>query len=211
MKSKPNSTLSMFLKYLIPSMLAMALLAIYTFTDTFVVGKELGELALGAMGICTPILTLTYALGFLCGMGGGALYSIETGKKNTAQANKVFTASFFLLIAIGAIIVIFGNIFTAPLTNFLGADENNISYVMPYLRCIVSFAPFFMFDIFIMCYLKNDGHPNITMAATITGTSINIVLDCLFVFVFKWECSVRLLQPVLARSAVRRLILLMCL
>lgn len=201
----------MFLKYLIPSMLAMALLAIYTFTDTFVVGKELGELALGAMGICTPILTLTYALGFLCGMGGGALYSIETGKKNTAQANKVFTASFFLLIAIGAIIVIFGNIFTAPLTNFLGADENNISYVMPYLRCIVSFAPFFMFDIFIMCYLKNDGHPNITMAATITGTSINIVLDCLFVFVFKWECSVRLLQPVLARSAVRRLILLMCL
>ncbi len=186
MKSKPNSTLSMFLKYLVPSMLAMALLAIYTFTDTFVVGKELGELALGAMGICTPVLTLTYALGFLCGMGGGALYSIETGKKNTAQANKVFTASFFLLIAIGAIIIIFGNIFTAPFANFLGADENNISYVMPYLRCIVSFAPFFMFDIFIMCYLKNDGHPNITMAATVTGTLINIVLDCLFVFVFKW-------------------------
>lgn len=97
MKSKPNSNLSMFLKYLVPSMLAMALLAIYTFTDTVVVGKELGELALGAMGICTPVLTLTYALGFLCGMGGGALYSIETGKKNTAQANKVFTASFFLL------------------------------------------------------------------------------------------------------------------
>ncbi len=48
MKSKPNSTLSMFLKYLIPSMLAMALLAIYTFTDTFVVGKELGELTLSA-------------------------------------------------------------------------------------------------------------------------------------------------------------------
>lgn len=58
-------------------------MTVYKFTDTFVVGKKLGSVALGAMGICTPIITVTYAPGFLFGMGGGALYSIEMGKKHT--------------------------------------------------------------------------------------------------------------------------------
>lgn len=186
MNAKPNNNLITFFKYLVPSMLSMALLAVYTFTDTFVVGRELGEIALGAMGICTPVLTITYALGFLCGMGGGALYSIETGKKNNVQANKVFTTSFLLLIIIGIPIVVLCNIFITPFAIFLGADNKNILFVIPYLRCIVSYAPFFMFDVFIMSYVKNDGHPNITMIATVVGTVLNIILDCLFVFVFKW-------------------------
>ncbi|MFA6948773.1 MAG: MATE family efflux transporter, partial [Eubacteriales bacterium] len=69
-KSKNNGTLKTYFRYLIPSMLGMALVAVYTFTDTFVVGRELGAVALGAMGICTPVLTITFALGFLFGMGG---------------------------------------------------------------------------------------------------------------------------------------------
>lgn len=87
---KTKSMFSTFLSYLIPSMLSMALMAVYTFTDTFVVGQKLGFVALGAMGICTPIITITYVLGFLFGMGGGALYSIEMGKKNTKKANGIF-------------------------------------------------------------------------------------------------------------------------
>ena len=186
MKTKPNSNFSLFLKYLVPSMLSTALLAVYTYTDTFVVGRELGEIALGAMGICTPVLTITYALGFLLGIGGGALYSIDTGKNDAGHANKVYSSSLLLLIIIGVLITVFGNIFIRPFAHFLGADEENVSFVIPYLRCIVSFAPFFMFDVFIMSYVKNAGHPNVTMAATLTGTILNIILDCLFVFVFKW-------------------------
>lgn len=186
MSIRRNSNLKIFIRYIVPSMLSMALMAIYTFTDTFVVGRELGTIALGAMGICTPILTVTYSLGFLCGMGGGALYAIDTGKKDAVHANKVFTTSLLMLIVTGGLIAIMGNIFTVPLANFLGADEENISYVLPYLRCIVSYAPGFMLDVFLMTYMKNDGHPNVAMVSTVTGTGLNIVLDCLFVFVFKW-------------------------
>ena len=54
-----------FIQFLLPSMLSMIMLAAYTFADTFVVGRKLGSTALGAMGICTPVLTVTYAFGFL--------------------------------------------------------------------------------------------------------------------------------------------------
>lgn len=183
---KQKTNFKIFLKYLIPSMLSMALMAVYTFTDTFVVGRKLGAIALGAMGICTPVLTVTYALGFLYGMGGGALYSIDKGKKDTGHANKIFTTSFIMLLATGLVIMAAGNLFIWPLSHFLGADKENIAYVIPYLHCIVSYAPGFMLDVFLMTYLKNDGHPNVAMVATVTGTVLNIILDCIFVFVFKW-------------------------
>lgn len=186
MRLKPNSNFKIFLKYLIPSMLSMALMAAYTFTDTFVVGRALDAIALGAMGICTPVLTITYALGFLNGMGGGALYSIAIGKKDTAHANKIFTTSLAMLLATGFLIALAGNLFIRPLSYFLGADSENIIYVLPYLRCIISYATGFMLDVFLMTYIKNEGHPNVAMVSTVTGTVLNIVLDCIFVFVFKW-------------------------
>lgn len=79
-----------------------------------------------------------------------------------------------------------GNLFIRPLSYFLGADSENIIYVLPYLRCIVSYAPVFMLDVFLMTYIKNEGHPNVAMVSTVTGTVLNIILDCIFVFVFKW-------------------------
>ena len=167
-------------------MLGMALVAVYTFTDSFVVGRELGPVALGAMGVCTPVLTITYALGFLFGMGGGALYSISIGRKDSAEANRVYTTSLFAMLSLGVLLAVLGNIFAQPLAFFLGAKEENIVYVMPYLRCIICYIPGFMFDVFIMTYMKNAGHPNTTFAATSTGTGLNVVLDLLFVFVFKW-------------------------
>ncbi|MCD8372551.1 MAG: cytidylate kinase family protein [Clostridia bacterium] len=181
-KLKTDSTFNTFIKYLIPSMLSMALMAAYTFTDTFVVGRKLGSVALGAMGICTPVITITYALGFLFGMGGGALYSIETGKKNDKKANGIYSTSMLMLFALGILLAILGNIFAEPFARFLGADDVNISYVMPYLRCVVTYIPGFMYDVYIMSYVKNDGHPTVAMIATCTGTGLNIVLDFLFVF-----------------------------
>ena len=186
MNRDKQSTLQIFFRYLIPSMLGMMLVAVYTFTDTFVVGRELGPIALGAMGVCTPILTVTYALGFLCGMGGGAQFSIRIGKRDKEGANQIYSASLILLVFIGAVLAVFGNLFAEPLAYFLGALDENIGFVMPYMRCLLVYIPGFMFDVFIMTYMKNEGNPHVALIATSTGTGLNIVLDCLFVFVFKW-------------------------
>lgn len=185
-KAKKNTTFNTYLRYLVPSMLGMVLVAIYTFTDTFVVGRKLGSVALGAMGICTPVITVTFALGFLFGMGGGALYSINMGQNDKKQANAVFSTSLFMLLCVGIVIAIFGNVFINQLAYFLGADDVNISFVIPYLRCILVYIPGFMLDIFMISYMKNDGHPSVAMAATVAGTGLNVILDLLFVFVFGW-------------------------
>lgn len=167
-------------------MLSMMLMAVYTFTDTFVVGQKLGAIALGAMGVCTPVLTVTYAFGFLFGMGGCSRYAIAVGQNKRDKADRIFSSAVFATIVTGVTAAVILNMFARPFAYFLGASDDNIAYVMPYLRVLLVYIPGFMMDIVMMCFMKNEGHPNIAMIATIVGTSMNVVLDFLFVFGFGW-------------------------
>lgn len=60
-QSKQTNNFKLFLKYLISGTLSMKLMAVYTIIGTFVADRKPGTIALGAMGICTPVLTATYA------------------------------------------------------------------------------------------------------------------------------------------------------
>ncbi|MCD8155471.1 MAG: polysaccharide biosynthesis C-terminal domain-containing protein [Clostridiales bacterium] len=167
-------------------MISMALLAVYTFTDSFVIGQKLGSVALGAMGICTPVITLTYAFGYLFGKGGAALYSIAIGKNDMQAAKILHNTSEFCMLIFGIAVAVILNIFIVPFAGFLGADTSNIEYVIPYLRVVLIAIPALMLEISTTCYVNNDGHPNISMAATVVAVISNVILDFVFVYAFGW-------------------------
>lgn len=121
-----KETLENFRKYLVPSMLSMMLMAVYTFTDTFVVGQKLGAVALGAMGVCTPVLTVTYAFGFLFGMGGCSRYAIAVGQDKREKADRIFSTAVFATIVFGVAAAVILNLLARPFAFFLGANSSNI-------------------------------------------------------------------------------------
>ena len=171
-----------FIQFLWPSMLTMIMLAVYTFADTFVVGQRLGSTALGAMGICTPVLTITYAFGFLFGMGGASHYALSMGRGQKKIAREYFSTAVCLPLLSGAAAAVVLNLAARPFALFLGADSENLPYVMPYLRVLLCYIPGFMMDVLMMSFMKNEGHPTIAMIATATGSGLNVVLDFVFVF-----------------------------
>lgn len=175
-----------FGRYLVPSMLTMMLMAVYTFTDTYVVGRSSGSVAVGAMGVCTPVLTVAYAFGFLFGMGGAGRYAIALGQGRETAAKNIFCTSVAAALACGTVAAVVLSACIRPFARFLGAGPRNIAYVLPYLRVLVAYIPGFMLDVVMVCFMKNDGHPTIAMIATATGTIMNVVLDFLFVFGFGW-------------------------
>lgn len=175
-----------FGKYLLPNMVSMALLAVYTFTDSFVIGQRLGSVALGAMGICTPVITLTYAFGYFFGQGGAALYSIAKGQNDMEKARTIHNTDLCAMLIFGIAAGTVFTVFAEPVAYFLGADSSNINYIMPYLIVVLIGIPVLMLEIFTTCYVNNDGHPEITMIATIFGVTSNVALDFLFVYGFDW-------------------------
>lgn len=167
-------------------MISMALLAIYTFTDSFVIGQKLGSAALGAMGICTPVITLTYAFGYLFGKGGAALYSIALGQNDMQRAKTIHNTSEFCMLVFGIAAAIVLNLLIHPFAAFLGADASNMEYVIPYLRVILIAIPALMMEISTTCYVNNDGQPNISMETTVIAVIANVILDFVFVYGFQW-------------------------
>ena len=185
-KADHKNNLTTFIRYMIPGLISMMLLAAYGFTDTFVVGRRLGAAAVGAMGICTPVLTITYAFGFFFGMGGASLYAISLGQQTTKKASEFFNTAIFTALIVSVFATVILNLEIVPFANFLGADETNMNYVIPYLRVLLCYIPGFMLDVVLTCFIRNEGHPRIAMASIITGTLSNVVLDFVFVFGFDW-------------------------
>ncbi|MBU3174624.1 MATE family efflux transporter [Clostridium estertheticum] len=181
-----ETTRRTFARYLIPSMFTMLLVGLYAFTDSFLIGRRLGSVALGAMGICTPVLTIAYAFGFLFGMGGASLYSISMGQGDKKRSNSIFSTALMSMLIFAVTIAVILNVKITEFAIFLGADNENISYVISYLRVLLVCLPVFTMDVFMSSFMNNEGHPIIAMIASATGTGLNVILAFVFVFVFDW-------------------------
>lgn len=78
-------------------------------------------------------------------------------------------------------------IFQEPLYHLFGADETLLPYVMEYGSTIVFAFPSFVLLAFLPSFLRNDGAPNVVIAASLIGAATNIIGDWLFVFPLQME------------------------
>ena len=69
-----NDTL--FLRFVIPSILAFALSGVYAIVDGFFVGNSVGDNGISAINIAFPIIALIQSSGTGIGMGGAVYFSI---------------------------------------------------------------------------------------------------------------------------------------
>ncbi|NFF81424.1 MATE family efflux transporter [Clostridium botulinum] len=179
-----DSESKLYLKYLAPSIFGMIMLSGYVFVDALCVGRALGGIGLAALNVSTPTISLMYATGFLFATGSATIYSIFKGKNEDENARKMYTFGFISALVMGIIYCILGILFVDKIAYFLGATDNTIEMTKQYMLTILSFAPFFVLDIFMNVFARNDKAPHISMLATIACCSLNIVLDVLFVFGF---------------------------
>ncbi len=181
---KQNSVLRTFAKYASLNVLGMIGLSCYILADTFFVARGLGADGLAALNLAIPIYSFIHGLGLMIGMGGATRFSILHSQKNTVGGNKIFTQSVQFALSISAVFVLVGLLLAGPLTSLLGANESIHSMTCIYLRVILLFAPMFMLNNVMLCFVRNDGNPNLAMMAMLGGSLSNIILDYVFIFPF---------------------------
>ena len=175
-----------FLRYLFPSIAATVMISINFFVDTLCIGQKLGELGLAALNFAMPVTGLLYAIGSLLGAGGATLFSAHMGRGETKQARSVFTVCTVAMFLFSASVMVLGLVFLPQVTTFLGGTGTARQWTMDYLLYVFLFAPFFTAEMYLNIFVRNDNAPRLSMAATFCGSSMNIILDVIFVFVFEW-------------------------
>lgn len=177
----------LLVKLSLPAVVVILIMIIYNMADTFFIGQTNDPNKISAISICMPVFAVLSGLGTLFGIGGGTAISIALGEKNYDKIKHISTFCCFGALLVGIAFTILTLLFTEPICVFLGANEDTIDAAIIYLRIFAYAGPFIMFSGAYGNILRSDGEAALPMLANMSGTIANIILDALFILVFKWD------------------------
>ena len=183
-----------FGRYVSLSVLGMIAVSCYILADTFFVAKGLGTTGLAALNLAIPVYNVIHGTGLLLGMGGATKFSILKSQGAHRRADSVFTHTLGMAAAAAAVFALAGALGAPQLAALLGADGETAAMTGTYLRVLLLFAPAFLCNDVLVCFVRNDGAPQLAMAATLSGSLANVVMDWFFIF----PCGMGIFGAVLA-------------
>ena len=142
----------------------------------------MGANGLTALNLAIPIYSFIHGSGLIFGIGGATKYSIYRGQKEYKNADKAFSNTIYIMSILAVIFVLTGIFFSEKLTKLLGADKDVFHMTKTYLQVILLFAPAFITNDTLICFVRNDGNPKLSMIAMLAGSFSNIILDYIFIF-----------------------------
>jgi putative MATE family efflux protein len=173
-------------QYAVPAIIAMTASSLYNITDSIFIGHGVGPLALGGVAITFPLMNLAAAFGSLVGVGASTLLSIRMGQKDYDTANTILGNVFVLNLIMGISFSIIALLFLEPILIFFGAQNDMLEYAREFMIIILSGNVVTHMYFGLNALLRSSGNPKNAMMATIYTVLINLVLNPLFIFGFKW-------------------------
>ncbi len=173
------------LKLALPMTMAQLINVLYNIIDRIYIGRirENATLALTGLGLCLPIISMVIAFANLFGMGGAPLCSIERGRGNVKEAEKIMGNSFVLLLVFGLILTVLGLVFKKPMLYLFGASDRTYSYADQYISIYLLGSIFVMIGLGMNSFINSQGFGTIGMMTVLLGAISNILLDPVFIFV----------------------------
>ena len=171
-------------KFAVPSIIAMIISSLYNIVDQIFIGKGVGMLGNAATNVSFPFTTICIAIALLIGVGSSAKFSISLGRNDKEAASKVVSNAIWMMIILGSIYLILGQIFLTPLLNAFGATSENFPYAYAYSRITLIGMPFLITNNALSNLIRADGSPKYSMTSMIVGAVINTILDPIFIFTF---------------------------
>ena len=179
-------TYSKLLRFTFPSIIMMVLTSIYGVVDGFFISNFIGAEPFAAVNIVMPFLMIFGAVGFMIGTGGSALVAYTLGVGDKKKANEIFSLLVYLLVGLGLLFTVISEIFVGPISQFLGADAEMLPYCVTYGRILMlALVPFMLQNVF-QSFLVTAERPQLGLVTTLVSCVLNIVLDALFIAVFRW-------------------------
>ena len=177
----------LLLKFSVPCILSLLISSLYNIVDQIFIGNsEMGYLGNAATTIVFPITIIAVAFAWCFGDGAAAYLSICQGKKDTKDVHKSIGNSITATFVISLIFVAIGFMFKDEILFAFGASSASIGLAREYFVIILAAIPIYMLMNMMNAIIRADGSPAYSMASMLVGAIINIILDPIFIFVFKW-------------------------
>ena len=170
-------------KMAVPTIVAFLITSIYSLADTYFV-SSLGTNATAAVSVNASLDQLIMMCGSMLAMGANSYIARLLGKGEDEKASRVLSTAFFAAFAIGAGLLIFGNLFMVPMVRLLGATPTCEQYSIDYASYVLLAAPFMASNFVMNQCLRSEGSATLSMVGMGFGGILNIILDPIFIFTF---------------------------
>ena len=176
--------------YALPCIISLLVGALYNIVDQIFIANAsyLGSYGNAANTVVFPLTVIALAIAVMIGDGCCAFVSLSLGKQESDRARKSVGNSVILMIVCGVILMIIYLIFSKAIITIFGGtvNEQTFYHSKEYFFYITLGIPFYMFGQAMNPVIRADGNPKFAMSSTLAGAVINIILDPIFIFVFKW-------------------------
>jgi putative MATE family efflux protein len=176
----------LILQFSVPLVLGNIFQNLYNIIDSIIVGRYIGKEALGAVGASFPIIFALISLVIGVGSGASTVISQYFGAKKIEEVKRTIDTIFIFFLASSILITILGIVFSKHIFILLGLPEDIMPEAVSYLN-IYMLGMFFFFGFSgIGSILRGLGDSKTPLYFMMIATVNNILLDLLFVVVFKW-------------------------
>lgn len=169
----------------IPSLVSIVVMMLYNMADMYFVAwmNDLNQVA--AVSLASPVFSILMAISTMIGNGSCTNIAQVMGRQDEEKLRRYTASAFWASIAIGIVFAIGCFIGIRPLLSFLGATEDTWSYTRSYLLIMAAGAPIVLLNHSLGGMLRGEGLVSLGMVAGIVSTVANILLDPLFILIFK--------------------------
>lgn len=197
-----GSVAANILRLAIPMTLAQLINVLYNVVDRAYIGHIPGTStdALTGVGLTLPVITIVTAFANLFGMGGAPLFSIARGAKEPEKAEKIMGNSFSMLLMSGSLLSAAGYIFRRPLLYLFGASDTTYPYAESYITLYLLGTLFVMISLGMNNFINAQGFGITGMLTVSIGAALNLLLDPLFIFVFRMGVRGAALATILSQG-----------
>ncbi|MBO6116241.1 MAG: MATE family efflux transporter [Ruminococcus sp.] len=177
-------------KYAVPCIISLLVGALYNIVDQIFIANAsyLGSYGNAANTVVFPLTVIALAIAVMIGDGCCAFVSISLGKGENENAKKSVGNSVVLTIVSSIILCAVYLIFSDSIIAMFGGTVNPETFrnSKEYFFYISLGIPFYMFGQAMNPIIRADGAPKFAMLSTLAGAVINMILDPIFIFTFKW-------------------------
>ena len=186
-KKKTKIIPDLFRGSLLIMTLAFVTATIGMIVDGLVIGRFLGEKAMSASGLVSPVFLILCAIGgaFSAGAQNACARRMTVGEMK--KANQIFSLTLVWLLIVSAVFMIFGFAFRTQIAVALGAngaEAELLGMTRDYLTGILIGVPAIMLALALAPFMELDNDRPAAIVAVGLMTVVNVTMDLLNVKVF---------------------------
>ncbi len=177
------------IKATLPTILMMVFTSVYGIVDGLFVSNIVGTSAFTAINLIMPVLMIIAAFGFMLGAGGSALTAKTLGEGNQRRSNEIFSMVVYFTAILGVVVSVVVFLFLEPITRALGGEQTSretIENAVLYGRIFIAFETLYMLQNVFQSFFVAAEKATLGFVVTVVAGCTNILLDALFVAVFRW-------------------------